>query len=72
MAISCNCKRSRGFSPANIRRLILAGGGVERMQEGMLRLAFLHQKQVREYLHRLKVAGLDRSSRLKMPLELPQ
>lgn len=62
-----------GLEPQTIEpRLILAGGGVERMQEGMLRLAFLHQKQVREYLHRLKVAGLDRSARLKMPLELPQ
>jgi hypothetical protein len=53
-------------------RLILAGGGVDRMQEGMMRTAFLYQKQVREYLHRLKVAGLDRSERCKMPLELAQ
>jgi hypothetical protein len=53
-------------------RLILAGGGVDRMLEGMMRTAFLFQKQVREYLHRLQVAGLDRSRRCKMPLELPQ
>ena len=53
-------------------RLILAGGGVDRMQEGMMKTAFLFQKQVREYLHRLKVAGLDRSERCRMPMELPQ
>jgi hypothetical protein len=61
-----------GLEPQNLEpRLILAGGGVERMQEGMMRTAFLHEKQVREYLHRLKVAGLDRSERIKIPLELP-
>ncbi|HXJ36858.1 MAG TPA: ferritin-like domain-containing protein [Candidatus Eisenbacteria bacterium] len=53
-------------------RLILAGGGVDRMQEGMMRTAFLFQKQVREYLHRLHVAGLERGDRCKLPLELPQ
>ena len=62
-----------GAEPQNIEpRLILAGGGVERMQEGMMRTAFLHQKQVGEYLHRLKVAGLDRSERCNIPLEFPQ
>jgi hypothetical protein len=61
-----------GLEPQTIEpRLILAGGGVDRMQEGMLRMGFLHQKQVREYLHRLKVAGLDRSTRCKIPMELP-
>jgi hypothetical protein len=53
-------------------RLILAGGGVDRMQEGMLRMGYLYTKQIREYLHRLKVAGLDRSSRLRIPYEVPQ
>ncbi|MGH7823387.1 MAG: ferritin-like domain-containing protein [Candidatus Binatia bacterium] len=52
-------------------RAILAGGGVERILEGMMKLSYLYTKQVREYLHRLKVAGLDRSSRLAIPLELP-
>ena len=61
-----------GLEPQNIEpRLILAGGGVDRMQEGMMKTAFLHQKQVREYLHRLKVAGLDRTERLRIPLEFP-
>jgi hypothetical protein len=53
-------------------RLILAGGGVDRMQEGMLKTGFLFQKQVREYLHRLQVAGLHRDERCRLPLELPQ
>jgi hypothetical protein len=62
-----------GAEPQNVEpRLILAGGGVERMQEGMLRTAFLHRKQVGEYLHRLKVAGLDRTERCRIPLEMPQ
>lgn len=62
-----------GAEPQNIEpRLILAGGGVERMQEGMFRTGFLHQKQVQEYLHRLKVAGLDRSERCRIPLQMPQ
>jgi hypothetical protein len=61
------------MDPSGIEpRLILAGGGVDRMMEGMMRTAFLYQKQVREYLHRLHVAGLDREARCKMPLELPQ
>ncbi len=64
--LALTCEPS-GIEP----RLILAGGGVERMQEGMMRTAFLFQKQVREYLHRLKVAGLDRAERCKLPLELP-
>jgi len=42
------------------------------MQEGMMKTGFLFEKQVREYLHRLKVAGLDRSERCRMPMELPQ
>jgi len=37
----------------------------------MNRKSFL-QKQVCEYLRRLKVAGLDRSERCKIPQELPQ
>jgi hypothetical protein len=62
-----------GTEPQTLEpRLILAGGGVDRMQEGMMRMGFLHQKQVREYLHRLKVAGLDRTQRCRIPLEFPQ
>jgi hypothetical protein len=61
-----------GLEPQNLEpRLILAGGGVDRMQEGMMRTGFLHEKQVREYLHRLKVAGLDRTERIRIPLVLP-
>lgn len=62
-----------GMEPQSIEpRLILAGGGVDHMQEGLLRVAFLHDKQVREYLNRLKAAGLNRGDRCRIPLELPQ
>ena len=52
-------------------RAILAGGGLENIGLGMERMAFIYKKQVSEYLSRLKVAGLDRSSRLTIPLEIP-
>jgi hypothetical protein len=52
-------------------RAILAAGGVRDIELGMARLAFLYNKQVREYLHRLKVAGLDRVPRMRIPAELP-
>jgi hypothetical protein len=52
-------------------RAILAGGGVDRIYEGMQKIAFLYAKQIREYLHRLKMAGLDRASRMRIPTELP-
>ena len=52
-------------------RAILAGGGVDRIFDGMGKLSFLYAKQIREYLHRLKMAGIDRSSRMKIPMDLP-
>jgi hypothetical protein len=52
-------------------RAILAGGGLENIELGMARMAFIYQKQVKEYMSRLKVAGLDRSSRITIPLEIP-
>ncbi|HUO05753.1 MAG TPA: ferritin-like domain-containing protein [Candidatus Binataceae bacterium] len=52
-------------------RAILAGGGVDHIYEGFAKLGGLYTKQVREYLHRLKVAGIDRTSQLAIPLELP-
>jgi hypothetical protein len=52
-------------------RAILAGGGLQNIELGLSRMAFLYQKQVKEYLSRLRVAGLDRSSRLTIPLEIP-
>jgi hypothetical protein len=52
-------------------RAILAGGGLEHIQDGMTKLRFLFKKQIDEYLHRLKVAGIDRSRRLAIPMELP-
>lgn len=52
-------------------RAILAGKGVENIQLGMTRLAFLYNKQIKEYLQRLKIAGIDRQPRMKIPVELP-
>ncbi len=52
-------------------RAILAGNGMENIQEGMMKLAFLYNKQVKEYLHRLKVAGIEREPRMRIPKELP-
>ena len=52
-------------------QLILAGGSIERMGEGLPRLAAIHQRQVREYLHRLEMAGIDRSTRCRIPRQLP-
>ena len=37
----------------------------------MARMSFVYSKQIREYLNRLKVAGLDRESRLTIPQEIP-
>jgi hypothetical protein len=52
-------------------RAILAGGGLDNIELGMARMAFIYAKQVKEYMSRLKVAGLDRSSRITIPLEIP-
>ncbi len=52
-------------------RAILAGGGVDNMHEGLLKTSYLYTKQITEYLQRLKVAGLDRTERISIPIELP-
>ena len=52
-------------------RAILAGGGLQNIELGLTRMAFIYQKQVKEYMSRLRVAGLDRSSRITIPLEIP-
>jgi hypothetical protein len=52
-------------------RAILAGGGVARIELGMAKLAFLYDKQVKEYLQRLRVAGVEREGRMRIPLKLP-
>ncbi|HZR81593.1 MAG TPA: ferritin-like domain-containing protein [Candidatus Binatia bacterium] len=52
-------------------RAILAGGGLANIDVGMARMAFIYSKQVREYLRRLQIAGLDRESRLTIPKEIP-
>ena len=53
-------------------RAILAGGGLANIELGMARMAFIYAKQIKEYLNRLKVAGIDRASRLTIPTEIPQ
>ncbi len=52
-------------------RAILAGGGLDNIELGMARMAFIYEKQVHEYLQRLKVAGIDRESSLSIPREIP-
>ncbi|MBQ74351.1 MAG: hypothetical protein CMQ20_04910 [Gammaproteobacteria bacterium] len=52
-------------------RAILAGGGMDNIELGLARMAFIYQKQVKEYINRLKVAGLDRLPRITIPLEIP-
>ncbi len=51
-------------------RAILAGGGLANIELGMARMAFIYAKQVREYLRRLEIAGLDREPRLTIPKEI--
>ncbi len=44
---------------------ILAGGGVEKMDEGFQKLMIMRKRQVNEYMHRLEVIGLgDRRERM--------
>jgi hypothetical protein len=52
-------------------RAILAGGGLANIELGMARMGFIYSKQVKEYLNRIRIAGLDRSSRITIPLEIP-
>ena len=44
---------------------ILAGGGVEHMDEGFMKLMIMRKRQINEYMHRLEVIGLgDRRERM--------
>jgi len=52
-------------------RAILAGGGLEHIEDGFVKLKYLFKKQIQEYLYRLRMAGLDRSHKLAIPFELP-
>jgi hypothetical protein len=52
-------------------RAILAGGGLANIEQGMARMAFIYGKQVKEYLNRLRIAGLDREPRLTIPKDIP-
>ncbi|MXY88454.1 MAG: ferritin-like domain-containing protein [Dehalococcoidia bacterium] len=53
------------FPPVFESLCILLGGGKDRFDEGVAKFLLLRRRQVKEYLHRLEVAGLgDRSERL--------
>lgn len=43
---------------------ILAGGGIEHMDEGFKLVMQMRRKQMVEYAHRVKVVGLDRTDRM--------
>ena len=44
--------------------VILAGGGIEHMDEGYKLVMQMRRKQMIEYAHRAKVVGLDRTDRM--------
>ena len=48
---------------------ILAGGGIEKMDEGFKMVLQMRRKQMIEYAHRAKVVGLDRSERMAPELK---
>ncbi|HCV00634.1 MAG TPA: hypothetical protein DGL25_05480 [Dehalococcoidia bacterium] len=53
------------FPPVFESLCILLGGGKEHFDEGVAKFLLLRRRQVKEYLHRLEVAGLgDRQERL--------
>ena len=53
-----------GATPEQVEPfLILLGGGVEHMDEGMEKFAFLRRKIVQEYLQRCHSIGLERQER---------
>jgi hypothetical protein len=48
---------------------ILAGGGIEKMDDGFKMVLQMRRKQMIEYAHRAKVVGLDRSERMAPELK---
>jgi hypothetical protein len=53
-----------GATPEQVEPLlILLGGGVDKMQEGMEKFAFIRKKTVQEYLQRCHAIGIDRQER---------
>ena len=53
-----------GATPEQVEPLlILLGGGVDKMQEGMEKFAFIRKKTVQEYLQRCHSIGIDRQER---------
>ncbi len=49
---------------------ILAGGGLDKIDEGYAKLLIMRKKQVNEYMHRLEVIGMgDRRERMAAPMK---
>jgi hypothetical protein len=56
-----------GATPEQVEPLvILLGGGVDKMDEGMKKFEFLRRKIVQEYLQRCHSIGIDRQERCLM------
>ena len=59
-------------NPATSEALaILAGGGIDRIDEGFQKLMIMRKKQINEYMHRLEVIGLgDRRQRMAASMKV--
>lgn len=52
------------FPPVFESLCLLLGGGRDKFDEGVQKFLLLRKRQINEYLHRLNVAGLDRTDRI--------
>jgi hypothetical protein len=59
-------------NPATVEALaILAGGGLDKIDEGFQKLMIMRKKQINEYMHRLEVIGLsDRRDRMAPSMKM--
>ena len=57
---------SLATNPATSEALaILAGGGIDKIDEGFQKLMIMRKRQINEYMHRLEVIGMaDRRERM--------
>ena len=58
--------RNPATNPATSEALaILAGGGIDKIDEGFQKLMIMRKRQINEYMHRLEVIGMaDRRERM--------
>ena len=63
---------SLSTNPATAEALgILAGGGIEKIDEGFQKVLLMRKKQINEYMHRLEVIGLgDRRERMAPAMKI--